>query len=369
LKVARYFLVGAIVVPAVFAAIVLVRAQSPDPRVAQLQSLVTQIGTIHDSAPALSAAVKTLLEQASASLTQAAAQIPEVSSPTQPSPGLGACGESMIEWHPPVVNGCNTGHEHGDEPPAWATAFSQAQFGHGIIYGGDETSSAAENGHKHAAFKGVIAQSAAGGTVYVRYHAASNPLDRSAQYHSYEVYYQDTAGGVSFWQGWYNSGDPATARVLRRNPPLDAENQRPIILVTDETSFAQNITYEQWYAHATGKWSWDMGIAIGDSTTYYRPSENATAMDASTWVPTGSLGLTRRVDGFWYLGRDGGGTDHVGKFCATAMGDVVDCMAPGALAQYIAPTLKNDVRNEFGVQRISFLVQKAFPGQGVKLPN
>lgn len=353
---------------AVLAAMVLVlRAQSADPRVAQLQNLASQITTIQNSTPPLTGTVMALLQQAAQEVTQAASQIPDI--PTPPPPGTGVCGESLVEWHPPVVGGCSTGHEHGDAPPDWATAFSKAQFGHGVIYGGDETSSAAENEHKHAAFKGIIATSAAGGTVYLRYHAASNPLDRSAQYHSYELYYRDTAGNVSFWQGWYDTGDPNTARVLRRVPALPAENQRPIILVPDETSFQQNASFEQWYMFSTGKWSWDLGVDIGSGTTYYRANENATAMDQSTWVPTGSLGLTRRVDGFWYLGREGGGTDHVGKFCATAMGAIVDCMAPGALAQYIAPTLKNDARTEYGLQRISFLVQKDFDGTGVHLPN
>ena len=31
----------------------------------------------------------------------------------------GACGESLDNWHPPALDGCATGHEHGDEPPEW----------------------------------------------------------------------------------------------------------------------------------------------------------------------------------------------------------------------------------------------------------
>jgi hypothetical protein len=347
-----------------------VLAQSPDPRVAQIDALIPQITTIRDSQPALSSAVVGLLNHAAADLATAATSIPALP-PPPPPPGTGLCGETLVAWHPGTVNGCATGHEHGDAPPQWATDFSQARFGHGIVYGGDEASSAAENSMKHPAFKGLTATSAAGGNVYLRYHAASNPMDRMARYHSYELYYRDTAGGVSFWQGWYDSGDPETAngRCLRRNPALQCENFRPTILVTDETSFAQNIKFEQWYAHAAAKWSWDLGVAIGDSTTYYHAGENATAHDQSTWPLTGSRGLTRRVDGFWYLGRNGGGTTLVGNFCATALGTVQNCMTEGSLAQYIAPTLRNDVRVEFGVSRIGFLIQKAYSGAGVTIPN
>jgi hypothetical protein len=349
-------------------------AQTPDPRVAQIDALIPQVQTIASSTPPLPEVARTHLAGAVTSLSAASAAVPPIP-PQEPPPGTGACGESIVQWHPAVIDGCPTGHEHGDAPPQWATDFSQARFGHGVIYGGDEASSAAENSMKHAAFKGITATSTAGGNVYLRHHAGSNPMDRMARYHSYELYYRDTAGNVSFWQGWYDTGNPdsTTRRCLRRVPALPCENARPIILVADETSFAQGAAFEQWYAHPVsnaGRWAWDLGIAIGNSSTYYRLGENATAHDMSTWVPSGSLGLTRRVDGFWYTGRSGGGTTRVGDFCAVAAtGQVVNCMEPGALAQYIAPTLTGDARVEFGISRIGFLIQKAFSCPGCTIPN
>jgi hypothetical protein len=350
------------------AAVGLVLAQTPDSRVALIAALIPQVESIATSEPALPATVVASLEHAAADLAAERDGIP-LPPPEPPPPGTGVCGESLVEWHPAVISGCQTGHEHGDAPPAWATAFSQARFGHGVIYGGDEASSAAENAMKHQAFKGIRATSNAGGQVYLRYHAASNPMDRMARYHSYELYYRDTAGNVSFWQGWYDTG----GRCPRRSTPLECEDYRPIILVTDETSFDQGIQFEQWYAHPVsdaGRWAWDIGIGIGASSTFYRENENEHAHDIHSWVQTGELGLTRRVDGFWYLGRSEGGTNLVGDFCAVAAtGEVVDCMAPGALAQYIAPTLGQDALLEFGIRRISFLVQKQFNGAGVTLPN
>jgi hypothetical protein len=144
---------------------------------------------------------------------------------------------ALTGWHAP------TDHEHGDAPPQWATDFSQAHFGHGIVYGGDEASSPMEVTMKEHVFKGIAVNTVAGGDVYLRYHAGSNPADRAARYHSFELYYRDTSGAVSIWQGWYDTGDPnsTSARCPRRTQPLPCENQRPIILVTDQAALDQGI--------------------------------------------------------------------------------------------------------------------------------
>lgn len=252
------------------------------------------------------------------------------------------------------------------------------EFGHGIVYGGDENSGPMEHAMKHQAYKGVRATSDAGGQVYLRYHAASNPLDRSARYHSYEVYYRDVAGNVSFWQGWYDSGDPNTdARCPRRVPPISCEDQRPIILVVDQTSLAQGVESEQWYLQLSPQngVSWDAGITIIGATTLYKPGENATAADESTWTLTGNKGMRVRSDGFWYLGRGGGGTTLTGWFCAEPLGRITGrgnkTCAAGSLPQYIAPTLGADARSDgFGNTRIGWLVEKTIPGSSVvSIPN
>lgn len=286
---------------------------------------------------------------------------------------------AKLAWHAPGAHSGLNVHEHGDSPQDFFQAWSIATFGHSIVYGGDEASSPMENGMKHQAFKGIRAVTVAGGQVYLRYHAASNAMDRAAQYHSYEVYYRDTAGNISFWQGLYDSGDPNTdARCPRRNPAIACENQRPIILVVDATSLQQGIASEQWYLAGSPQSgvSWDMGVTIIGSTTIYQVGENATAHDYNSWVLTGNLGLTRRSDGFWYRGRGGGGTSVIGWFCAEPLGRIVSagsqtCPA-GSLPQYIAPTLARDARSDgFGNNRIEWLIQKQFPGAGagVTTPN
>lgn len=305
--------------------------------------------------------------------------IPPTATPAGGTPAPTAQPASMLVWHAPAAHDGLNVHEHGAQPPAWANNWSTQEFGRGIQFGGDEASSPMENTHKHQAFKFIVAKSDAGGDVLLRYHAASNPMDRAAQVHSYEVYYRDVAGNISFWQGVYDTGSPAvgtednTARCPRRTPPLGCENQRPIILVTDATSLAQGIASEQWYMFASPEsgLSWDMGVTIIGSTTVYKPGEVATSMDMATWQLTGNLGLRRRSDGFWYRGRGGNKT---GWFCAEPLGVVVSngnkvCPA-GSLPQYMAPTLGADARPDgFGNNRIGWLVELDFPGNGVTVPN
>lgn len=281
------------------------------------------------------------------------------------------------QWHAPGAHDGLNPHSHGESPQQWVTDWSVREFGHGVVYGGDENSGPMEMAMKEQAYKGVRAVSDAGGSVYLRYHAASNPLDRSARYHSYEVYYRDTAGNVSFWQGWYDSGDPNTdARCPRRVPALACEDQRPIILVVDQTSINQGVASEQWYLGASPQSgvSWDMGITIIGATTLYKPGENTNAADQSTWTLTGDKGMRVRSDGFWYRGRGGGGTTVTGWFCAENLGRIVSggsktCPA-GSLPQYIASTLAADARPDgFGNVRIGWLVQRQYSGIGVTVPN
>jgi hypothetical protein len=283
----------------------------------------------------------------------------------------------MHIWHAPGTHDNLNRHEHGDSPQPFFESWSTLELGRGITYGGDEASSPTENSMKHQAFKGIRAKSDAGGDVYLRYHAASNPMDRAAQFHSYEVYYRDVSGNISFWQGWYNTGDPTTdARCPRRRPTLPCEDQRPIILVVDQNAWNAGIRGEQWYMFGSPESgvSWDMGLTILNATTIYKDTENTTAMDVSSWTLTGDKGMQRRSDGFWHLGRGGGGTDLIGWYCAEYLGDVVSVgnknCPTGSLPQYISPTLGKDARPDgFGNTRIGWLIQKSFPGTGITVPN
>lgn len=322
------------------------------------------------------------LDAPTATATTAPTDLPaatptDVTAPTPATGGaVGTCGEAMDAWHPPVVNGCNTGHEHGDAPPDWIVAA-----GYQAMFHGQFNTSPAENTAKHAAMKG-FSTTLNGVDIYFRLHAASNPLDRSARYHSYEAWARDPSGGVSHWQLWYNTGDPRPsseggARVPRRRVPLPEESQRPIMLVVDQQALNEGIGCEQWYA-APGEpaWGWDFGWTICGSTTLYQPNENATAADVSTWIaaPNGTLGLQRRLEAAWY-----GQRQHpTGAFVTTQFGEIVSGMNDArctqtttkfgvtyqnvCLDQYIAPTLPS-------VQFPGNAAEKVFDGSGVRLPN
>jgi hypothetical protein len=272
-------------------------------------------------------------------------------------------------WHAPGAHDGLNAHEHGDDAPAWATAFSETHFGHGIVYGGDETSGPAEDAMKHQAFKGYLLTNSIGVQVYLRYHAASNPMDRSARFHSYEVYVRDTAGNVSFWQGLYDTGNPDTARFARRSG--SEPQQRPIILAVDETSIAQGIACEQWYMFPAARNHMpEFALTICGATYMYRGNENATAHDPSTWVasPSGTTGRDRRAEFFWYPDRG----SVRGWFCADPNGAILStgsATCATGLPQYVAPTLEADARLAFGVRRVELTNQRTFAGGGVTLPN
>ena len=275
----------------------------------------------------------------------------------------------MDVWHPPVINGCAAGHEHGDTPPSWiAAAGFQVRF---TFHG---NTSPAENTAKHAAMKGFSTR-LNNQDVYFRIHAASNPLDRMARYHSYELWIRDASGAVSHTQGWYNTGDPRPqaeggARFVRRRGV--EPQQRPIILIPDETSVQQGINCEQWYA-APGQplWGPDFGWTICQGTTLYRASENANASQQSSWVTTGELGTTRRLELAWYANR----SNQRGRFITDQFGENINNCVEGrdvvkfgttyktvCLEQVLAPSLQT-------IQFPNNAVQKNFPDDGVQVPN
>lgn len=279
----------------------------------------------------------------------------------EPEPGP---GDEPNGWHPPTT------HEHGDAPPQWATDWSMENFGHGVIFGGDEQTPH-EFMHKPAAFKG-FATSMDGADLYFRVHAQSNPHGRSSQFHSYEIYARDTAGNVSFWQGWVDCGNPDTARFPRSQGD---PGTRPGMLVVDQAAWDAGIRFEQWYCIGPS-WSWDLGWTIGETSTIYQAGEqNTNVDDQSTWKTTGSFGLNRRIEAAWY----GPNSQYVPNrgnppknvwFCATPMGEITnrnaggpDGCAAGSIPQYIASTMN-------AVEFPDNAVQKQFPGtSNLELPN
>lgn len=208
-------------------------------------------------------------------------------------------------WHPPGSHDGLNVHEHGDAPPEWANDFSQKNFGHPVMFGGDEATPN-ENVLKHQAYKGFLMR-ASGVDIYIRYHNMSNPHDRSGPFHSYEIYAKDASGKVSFWQGHEFVGYPEqrSQRMTRRNeqPGHDNENGidwpgrgQFIVAAPDLVDWKNYLRCEQWYKHA-GLWSWDVSVTICGASTYYTVDEHKTNVaDMNTWHPTGDVGGSRRLE-------------------------------------------------------------------------
>lgn len=236
-----------------------------------------------------------------------------IPNPTQtPAPTT----NSMQLWHAPGVHDGLNAHEHGDAPPAWANEWSMANFGHPVLFGGDERSSDTENTMKHQAFKGVSYQvnqaSSCPVDLYFRYHAASNPMDRAFAFHSYELYMKDCQNGISFRQGVYWVGYPEfrSQRMNRFNEKAGttlpdgsiAPGRDQFILAAPDNNdwFGLNgviqTRCEQWYAFA-GPHGGEFSISICAATTLFSYDEHLTNFhDMSTWDLTGGLGLGRRFE-------------------------------------------------------------------------
>lgn len=281
-------------------------------------------------------------------------------------------------WHLPysVADSCVFEHEHGDAPPQWIedAGYSVAFDLGGGFHG---NTSHAENTDKHAAMKGFAAEfrDYSGGMqqFYLRVHAATNPMDRVARYHSYEVFLKDATGAVSHWQGWFNTGDPEEDRFLYdgRNDP----GRRPIILTQNEATFP-TVKNEHWYTRGTAGWNWDFAWTV-DATTYWRPDETYDT-NPTNWPQTGRLGTVRRLEPAWYgpdsrVSRNRGNPPRGAEFWATALGEIVSgpldprCSTVPCLSQYIAVSAKSvEAGIPGGNPR-----ERVFPGigLGVRLPN
>lgn len=270
------------------------------------------------------------------------------------------------KWHPPTT------HDHGDEPYTWVNQFNAGA--HVVIpsipsvvtYGGDESSSPMENTHKHEGFKGLRMTGPNNVQAYYRYHAASNPLDRSADKHSFELWIKDSKNNVSFMQGHYNVG---FARIPDRNTGV-----RPVIICIAPGQKGD----EEWYGEPHSYWQPDANIMMG-ATTHCVSNESATAHDMSTWHPTGNKGLFRRASLHWYPGQLTEKTLHM--FCTTKEGYVPTDSDPvllvsggfgcksGYIPQYINPTLKDDAILVDGLRRIVLKAETTINCPSCVIPN
>jgi hypothetical protein len=300
----------------------------------------------------------------------------------------------MVHWHPAGAHDGLNVHEHGDAPPVWTDEWSRTQFGHPVIWGGDE-STPNENILRHQAYKGFhFPASSTGGTeLYIRHHSMSNPHGRSAAFHSYEVYARDATGNVSFWQGWQFYGYPEfrSQRMTRRHEEPGFEGfpgrDRFFIGAPDEVDWAAFNRCEHWSGHG-GLWSWDISVTICGSTGFFTYDEHLNdPMNMATWKPTGSLGATRRLQVTHY----GPDNPHAGGvqlpwdhwFCAVKAPtedrlagaipvwqyseavDGPDACPDGWLPQYVASTF-----SKIGVYFVIGNTQeKTFDVTGVTLPN
>lgn len=339
--------------------------------------------------------------------TRTRTPVPATSTHTASPSSTSAPSASMNVWHAPGAHDGLNPHEHGDAPPQWVTDWSMATFGHGLVYGGDERSAPTENTMKHQAFKGVAyrVNTKAGACfvdLYFRYHAASNPHDRSATFHSYELYMRDCQGGISFRQGVYWVGYPdfRSQRMTRLNEqagtilsdgsgqPAPGRDQF-IVGAPDVNDFANGLKDEQWYMFA-GKHGGEFSVTISQATAYFEYDEHLGGfMDMDTWHLTGGKGLGRRFEISLYgVNSPVPTVQPAGWFCAPALPvqdkvegrthrpkwtlitsgvtSALSCPA-GFLPQFTAPTFP-DTGIHAGLNNT--LPMKQFPGAGiVTVPN
>lgn len=256
--------------------------------------------------------------------------------------------------HAPGVGheGQENPHSHEDCPPLWADWFSEARFGHRVIYGGDETTGEMEWMHKHFAFTGTLAlmnyssaTTADDVLLFARRHRGSTPIERVAVYHSYEYYALDRGGinlweqylatgdaalipqiveHVSFWQGWDWCG---TARLTHwQADALAAQDLLPPfrIFTPDQRDWDNKRRTDSWYCTG-GRWSWDNSWVTESATTFFHPEEEAAMtmeelMDISNWDLTGATELVSQRSEFVHCAPNNprclGSNTMVGGFCA-----------------------------------------------------
>jgi hypothetical protein len=314
-------------------------------------------------------------------------------------------GANSQVWHSPGAHDGLNAHEHGDKPPAWADEWSMQNFGHPVIYGGDEATPN-ENLLKHVAYKGTEHTFSVNGCsieTYFRYHGMSNPMGRSGPFHSYEMYARDCAGGISFWQGWFWVGYPEfrSQRMTKANEqpgtiltdgsglPAPGRDQF-IISAPDHADWNNFLRSDQWYMFNP---FWEVSVTILNSTAFFNYDEHlGDFTNMATWELTGSKGLTRRFEISHYTSTSAGspvdgvnvpldawycaqlhptedrveGPSHRPHWDVTGAVDGPNSCPSGYVPQYKAST--------FPAAGLSFrngnAYEKTFPGDGiVTIPN
>lgn len=274
---------------------------------------------------------------------------------------VGVCGESNDAWHAGVFNGCSTGHEHGDAPPAWVI---NSDFPPAFTHPANTPN---ENAlpHKHSAFKGH-GFTDDGVTIYGLFHMDFNPGGHASRFHSYQIWALDAAGNVSYWTGWLDFGEGANELANIRRIHCDSTVIRPIMAVNDEGCGV--VQFESWYSRA-GAQAWDFGF--NNKATYYLGGDPA---NPSTWNPTGNLNDTRRLEAAIYTSRlTQRGTFYRTQFweavsgpsdplCGTTVTTGSKTYTRICLEQYVSPTMTQ-------VSFPSNSRQAVYPMAGVSLPN
>lgn len=271
--------------------------------------------TVAATATALPTGAPTLTPTNTAVPTAAPTTAPTVTPmPTHDMSMMGECGENMMVWHAPTVNGCATGHEHGDAPPAWVmNSGYQPMFMHAM------STSAIENTLKHACMKGYAQPNGAANTEwYLIHHGCSMPFDRLSQYHSWQLWIREKANGnLTYLSGWVDYGDPKNvADGGNRVPTSQFDEQHNGALIYQGIVRVDTRTTpvcEQWYSAVggftnkdDGYWQPDFAWLACGSVTAYTAAERAAAAgnppagydpyNPANWVLTGGLGFDRQID-------------------------------------------------------------------------
>lgn len=292
-----------------------------------------------------------------------------------PFPGQTCATHDVNVWHGPTGSGgCFYGHEHGEQPPAWVTSFEMPLM---LNHGANTPN---ENILKHTAFKGLTFTDD-GVIFYAMMHLDSHPNGQSTRFHSVQIWARDAAGNVSYFDHWLDYGQGNNTGPNTR--PVDTcgtqQGIRPIIQVNYQTC---PLAFENWYAATIIPWSWDVGVNL-NAQYYNGPSVGVSSStdlnDYATWLPTGNINATRRVEAAWYKGRaDFSGAPLDEWFYATQFGQIVSgpndpvCGTSRTFGaktytvlcarQYIASTLTT-------VEFPGNAAQRTYPVQGVVLPN
>jgi hypothetical protein len=243
--------------------------------------------------------------------TQAPTNTPGATSPDHP-----CAGGNLDAWHGTLEGTTRCGHEHGDAPPSWLTlhfvgAFNTSPHEHALS---PNAANPTRLG-KHNAMKGLAWTSPQGVDYYIRYHAATNVLDRMARFHSAEVWAREANGKISHVAGWWDSGDPnrfGSGGPAPNGGPgdggrrdklsFDGDFRPEVDVVISQGDFDLRNKDELWYFYPVnpGIWLPTFSILI-NATTLAFPGE-ASNPSMTTWQPTGGDGSVRGGGITWNAG-------------------------------------------------------------------